>query len=77
MLAKFKHHSGSLSRAAFLSARNDAVTNVAIMAAGGVTALYPTVWPDLVVGIVIAVMNLHAARTVFSAAKSEHAGTRS
>lgn len=77
MLARFKLHSGSLSRAAFLSARNDALANVAIMAAGGVTVLYPSGWPDLVVGIGIALMNLDAARAVFTAARAEHAEPRS
>ena len=34
MLARYRHHSGSLTKAAFLSARNDAFANVAIIAAG-------------------------------------------
>ncbi len=38
MLARFRAHSGSLTRAAFLSARNDAVANVAIIVTGFVTA---------------------------------------
>ena len=38
MLAPYRHHGGSLTRAAFLSARNDALANVAIVAAGVVTA---------------------------------------
>jgi Co/Zn/Cd efflux system component len=37
-LARHRHHSGSLTRAAFLSARNDTLANVAIIAAGLVTA---------------------------------------
>src|SRR5690242_16960528 len=74
MLARFRHHSGSLSRTAFLSARNDALANIAIIAAAGVTLLYPSAWPDLIVGFGIAAMNLDAAREVFAAAKAEHAG---
>lgn len=73
MLVRFRHHSGSLSRAAFLSARNDVLANIAIMAAGAVTAFYPSGWPDLVVGLGIAAINLDAAREIFAAAKSEHA----
>lgn len=38
MLVRFRAHSGSLTRAAFLSARNDVLANVAIIAAGFVTA---------------------------------------
>lgn len=70
-LARFKHHSGSLSRAAFLSARNDALANIAIMVAAGVTMLYPSGWPDLVVGVGVGLMNLDAAREVFAAARTE------
>ena len=38
MLVQFRGHSDSLTRAAFLSARNDVLANVAIIAAGFVTA---------------------------------------
>jgi len=37
-LARFRTHGGSLTRAAFLSARNDALANIAIIAAGLATA---------------------------------------
>jgi Co/Zn/Cd efflux system component len=73
MLARFRAHSGSLTRAAFLSARNDTIANVAIIAAGLVTAyLWRSVWPDVLVGLGIAVMNLDAAREVWEAAREEH-----
>jgi Co/Zn/Cd efflux system component len=63
LLARFRKHSGSLTRAAFLSARNDAVANVAIVMAGAVTAfVWRTAWPDLIVGIAIGATNLGAAR---------------
>ena len=38
ILARYRRHAGSLTRAAFLSARNDAFANIAIIAAGLVTA---------------------------------------
>ncbi|UVO49959.1 cation diffusion facilitator family transporter [Sphingomonas sp. SUN019] len=73
MLARFRHHSGSLTRAAFLSARNDALANVGIIAAGIVTAtLWRSAWPDLIVGLAIALMNADAAREVWEAARKEH-----
>jgi Co/Zn/Cd efflux system component len=73
MLARFRAHSGSLTRAAFLSARNDTIANVAIIAVGLVTAfLWRSVWPDVLVGLGIAVMNLDAAREVWEAAREEH-----
>lgn len=72
MLARFRTHGGSLTRAAFLSARNDALANVAIIAAGFVTAYTLSGWPDLIVGLGIAAMNADAAREVWSAAREEH-----
>jgi Co/Zn/Cd efflux system component len=51
LLARVRTHSGSLTRAAFLSARNDTLANVAIIAAGAVTAATLSAWPDLFVGI--------------------------
>jgi Co/Zn/Cd efflux system component len=73
LLARFRRHSGSLTKAAFLSARNDAIANVAIIGAGLVTALlWNSAWPDLIVGLGIAVMNADAAREVWTAAREEH-----
>jgi len=78
MLARFRDHRGSLTRAAFLSARNDAFANVAIIAAGAVTAyLWRSAWPDLIVGAGIAVMNADAAREVWQAAHEEHRSAHS
>lgn len=77
MLARYRTHSGSLTRAAFLSARNDAVANVAIIAAGLVTALlWRSAWPDLMVGLGIAALNADAAREVWSAAREEQRSDR-
>jgi Co/Zn/Cd efflux system component len=72
LLARYRHHRGSLTKAAFLSARNDALANVAIIAAGLVTAWAPSAWPDLIVGLGIAVMNTDACREVWEAARDEH-----
>lgn len=73
ILARFRHTSGSLTRAAFLSARNDAIANVAIVGAGVATRSTASAWPDLVVGLGIFLMNLDAAREVYGAAREEHA----
>jgi Co/Zn/Cd efflux system component len=73
MLARYRHHSGSLTRAAFLSARNDALANVAIITTGLVTAfVWSSAWPDLIVGLGIAAMNVDAAREIWQAAMDEH-----
>ena len=73
LLARFRKNRSSLVRAAFLSARNDAIANIAIIGAGIVTAATVSMWPDLVVGLGIFAMNLDAAREVFRAARAEHA----
>ncbi len=72
LLAMFRHHRGSLTRAAFLSARNDAFANMAIILAGLVTSLWRSGWPDLIVGVGIAILNADAAKTVWKAARNEH-----
>ncbi len=73
LLTAYRHHSSSLARAAFLSARNDAAANLAIIAAGLVTAyLWRSPWPDLIVGVGIAYLNAGAARDVWRAARNEH-----
>ncbi|GFZ83153.1 cobalt transporter [Elstera cyanobacteriorum] len=72
LLARFRHQSGSLTRAAFLSARNDAAANLAIIGAALVTLAWPSGWPDLIVGLGIALMNADAAREVWEAARDEH-----
>ncbi|WP_315775891.1 MULTISPECIES: cation transporter [unclassified Bradyrhizobium] len=72
ILARVRDHRGSLTRAAFLSARNDAFANIAIIAVGLVTAfVWPSIWPDLIVGVGIALMNADAAREVWEAAHEE------
>jgi Co/Zn/Cd efflux system component len=77
ILARFRHHGGSLTKAAFLSARNDVLANIAIILAGLATAyLWRSAWPDLIVGIAIAIMNADAAHDVFRAARGERARAR-
>ena len=71
ILARYRHHAGSLTRAAFLSARNDTFANVAIIIAGFITAATQSGWPDLLVGLGIAAVNADAAHEVYEAAREE------
>jgi len=73
LLARFRHASGSLTRAAFLSARNDAFANIAIVVTGLITLRWASAWPDLVLGLAIAAINADAAKSVWHAARDEHA----
>jgi Co/Zn/Cd efflux system component len=72
LLARHRSEAGSLTRAAYLSARNDAFANIGIVAAGLVTAfLWHSGWPDLIVGLAIAALNADAAFEVWEEARKE------
>jgi Co/Zn/Cd efflux system component len=71
LLAQVRHRGGSLSRAAFLSARNDVLVNVAIIGMAVVTALTGSGWPDLVLGCFIIALALHAAWEVWEVSEEE------
>jgi Co/Zn/Cd efflux system component len=71
LLAQVRHAYGSLMRAAFLSARNDVIANAAIIGAGAATGATLSIWPDLIVGIAIALINAEAARDVYVKARQE------
>ncbi len=56
------HRKGdSAHQGVWLSTRNDAIANIAIVIAAVITAFWTSVWPDVVVGMGIAALNLHAA----------------
>lgn len=69
ILVKFRNYQGSLSRAAFLSARNDALANIAIIFAGLISFIWYSLWPDLLVGFFIMAINLDAAKEIWEASK--------
>ncbi|MEN9453639.1 MAG: hypothetical protein RLZZ19_126 [Actinomycetota bacterium] len=72
ILNKFKDIKGGLAKAAYFSARNDAVSNVLIIAAGLVTLVWVSAIPDLIVGAAIFLMNADSARDILHAARTEH-----
>ena len=71
LLARYRHQGGSLTRAAFLSARNDAYANLAIIAAGLATAVTLSAWPDLIAAAGIAILNADSAGDILKAARAE------
>lgn len=71
LLAKVRDTGGSLSKAAFLSARNDTFANIAMIGAGAATAATLSIWPDVIVGLAIAALNAGAAFEVYEAAQGE------
>ena len=72
ILMKYRNHSGSLTKAAFLSARNDAVANIAVIFAGIITMAYPSIWPDIIIGLIIAFIRAESALEVYTRAKNEY-----
>jgi Co/Zn/Cd efflux system component len=71
LLVRHRHAQGSMAKAAWLSARNDAVANLAIILVAVVTIWLRTGWIDIVVGIAIGLLNADAARAVWRAARDE------
>ena len=71
LLARVRHHGGSLSRAAFLSARNDVLVNLAIVAMAVITLWTASGWPDLILGCLIIGLALHAAYEVWEVSEEE------
>ena len=76
LLARVRHHGGSLGRAAFLSARNDVAVNLAIVVMAVVTAWTGSGWPDIVLGVGIVVLNGTAAVEVWRLAGEERLAAR-
>lgn len=71
LLVRVRHHGGSLSRAAFLSARNDVLVNLAVIAMAIITAATGSGWPDLILGCAIILLALHAAWEVWEVSEEE------
>lgn len=76
VLARFRHHGSSMARAAFLSARNDVLVNLAVVAMGVLTAWTGSGRPDLVLGLVVVVLNAGAAKEVWETAEEERLAAR-
>ena len=77
LLVRHRRTEGSIAKAAWLSARNDAFADVAIIAAALITLLIPTGWIDILVGLGIAALNADAARTVWRLAWAERLDSES
>jgi Co/Zn/Cd efflux system component len=58
-------------RSVWLCSRNDALGNVAVVAAAGGVALTGQAWPDLLVAVAMAGLALHSSRDVLRRARQE------
>ncbi|MCC6496311.1 MULTISPECIES: hypothetical protein [unclassified Microbacterium] len=57
--------------AAWLSARNDALANLAIILVDILTIWFAPGWLDIIVGVGIGILNADAARAVWKAARAK------
>lgn len=71
-LLLFRYREGDANmRSVWLCSRNDALGNIAVLAAAGMVALSATRWPDLAVAVLIAVLALTSAVEVVRRARGE------
>lgn len=61
MLARFREGGDAQARAIWLFSRNDALANIAVIAAAAAVAWTGKAWPDLAVAVGIAILFLHSA----------------
>ena len=76
LLSRIRHHGGSMTAAAFLTARNDVLVNVSIMVMAVLTRWTGSGWPDIVLGVIIIALNVGAAREVWEVATEERLAAR-
>lgn len=72
LLARHRSGSGNLVRAAWLSARNDSISSLLIILAGLLTVVVGTAWWDIGAGLIIAFINVTAAKEVWETARAEN-----
>ena len=71
ILMRFRKNDESLTKAAFLSARNDVLSNLIIITAGLTIMIYPSIWPDLIAGIIVFSINFDSAYKVYKISNTE------
>lgn len=71
VLARFRKGGDANARAIWLFSRNDALANIAVIAAAGLVTWTGSAWPDLGVAAAIALLFLHSASAIIGDARSE------
>jgi len=70
ILLKFKDGDSNV-RSVWLCSRNDAIGNLAVIAAAGAVVLTGTAWPDLIVAAIMATLFLQGAFSILRQASAE------
>jgi cation diffusion facilitator family transporter len=63
LLARYREGDINL-RATWLCSRNDVLANIGVLAAGGLVMLTNSFWPDVIIGLIIAVVVIRTALAV-------------
>ena len=73
ILLRHRDHGGSMTKAAWLAARNDVIVNIGIIIVGVITlVVVRNGWPDLILGLGIIALNARAAWEVWEVAEEEN-----
>ena len=71
VLARFRNQGDAQARAIWLFSRNDALANIAVIAAAALVGWTGEAWPDLLVAGMIALLFLHSAYDIIRDAQRE------
>lgn len=73
LLLRHRDHGGSMTKAAWLAARNDVIINIGIIIVGIITlTVVKNGWPDIILGLFIVALNVRAAKEVWEVAEEEN-----
>jgi Co/Zn/Cd efflux system component len=70
LLARFRHGDINL-RATWICSRNDMIGNVGVLLAAGLVILLDSMWPDIVIGMLIALLVVRSALRIIAEARSD------
>ena len=71
VLARFRKGGDAQARAIWLFSRNDAINNLAVIAAAALVYWLESAWPDVIVAAIIAALFLHSAWEIIRDARRE------
>ena len=71
ILLRFQNNQESLYRIAFLSAKTDVLSNLAIITAGIFLHFFPSIWPDILVALCIVIINFDASFKVYKSVQKQ------
>ena len=70
ILSSYKKKNSNLIFVAFLSAKNDVIANISMIVAGVITIFHSSIWPDIIVGIIICTINVSSVKKILKFSKN-------